>query len=274
MADDREVLREVWEGRIPLCFVLAEDESSMENPEPFVLMVSRLTYITLVTEKIQKHFKKFTAIDEGDEIWFESDGQPLKWHYPVGVLFDLFMHDKPLPWRVTVHFKNFPEDEILHCKSKEVIEAMYMSCVKEADVLKHKGHVMNNLQQKDHKQLWTGLQSDKFDQFWTTNRRLMERLNNDPFKYIPFRIYQPDKVCIQRLFKPVSEEGEPLTLRALLAHSVPDFFGEGDNKDYKVLIHGIETPRDTPVQWLSEHLSYPDNFLHMCILPTQPENEI
>ena len=42
-------------------------------------MVSRLTYITLVTEKIQKHFKKFTAIDEEDEVWFESNGQPLKW---------------------------------------------------------------------------------------------------------------------------------------------------------------------------------------------------
>ncbi|XP_041463575.1 autophagy protein 5-like [Lytechinus variegatus] len=274
MADDREILREIWEGRIPVTFVLAEDESSTENPEPCVLMVSRLTYITLIAEKIEKHFKKFTAIDEQDEVWFESNGQALKWHYPVGVLFDLHMHDKPLPWRITVHFKNFPEDEILHCKSKEVIEALYMSSVKEADVLKHRGQVMNNLQQKDHKQLWTGLQSDKFDQFWTTNRRLMERLNNDPFKYIPFRIYQSDKLHVQRLFKPVNDEGEPRTLRALLKETMPNIFADPDTKDHKVLIHGIETPRDTPVQWLSEHLSYPDNFLHMCVLPAQPSNEL
>lgn len=24
---------------------------------------------------------------------------------------------------------------------------------------------------------------------------------------------------------------------------------------------------ETPIQWLSEHLSYPDNFLHICLLP-------
>ena len=55
--------------------------------------------------------------------------------------------------------QNFPEEDILHCGSKEVIEAHYMSCLKEADVLKHKGHVISNMQKKDHKQLWTGLQN-------------------------------------------------------------------------------------------------------------------
>lgn len=32
-----------------------------------------------------------------------------------------------------------------------------------------------------------------------------------------------------------------------------------------VYTHGININTDTPLQWLSEHLSYPDNFLHMCI---------
>ena len=36
MADDREVLREVWEGRIPVCFVLSQDEiATLEQPEPY-----------------------------------------------------------------------------------------------------------------------------------------------------------------------------------------------------------------------------------------------
>ena len=35
MADDREVLREVWEGRIPVAFHLAEDEIASEQPDPF-----------------------------------------------------------------------------------------------------------------------------------------------------------------------------------------------------------------------------------------------
>ena len=37
--------------------------------------------------------------------------------------------------------------------------------------------------------------------------------------------------------------------------------------DHCVLIHGVELSPETPLQWLSEHLSYPDNFLHVCVVP-------
>lgn len=32
-----------------------------------------------------------------------------------------------------------------------------------------------------------------------------------------------------------------------------------------VRTHGVEIHTDTPLQWLSQHLSYPDNFLHLCM---------
>ena len=36
MADDREVLRILWDGRIPVCFTLNADEVfTLEQPEPF-----------------------------------------------------------------------------------------------------------------------------------------------------------------------------------------------------------------------------------------------
>ena len=34
-----------------------------------------------------------------------------------------------------------------------------MSGIKEADALKHKGHVINSMQEKDHQQLWLGFQN-------------------------------------------------------------------------------------------------------------------
>lgn len=43
------------------------------------LMVPRLTYITLIAEKILKHFKKPQELPEGEELWFEFNHQPLKW---------------------------------------------------------------------------------------------------------------------------------------------------------------------------------------------------
>ncbi|KAF3692413.1 Autophagy protein 5 APG5-like [Channa argus] len=40
-----------------------------------------------------------------------------------------------------------------------------------------------------------------------------------------------------------------------------------EHKRYQVVIHGIEPLLETPLQWISEHLSHPDNFLHICIIP-------
>jgi autophagy-related protein 5 len=65
-----------------------------------------------------------------------------------------------------------------------------MNCLKEADFLKHKGQIVSQMQKKEHKQLFLGLQNDKFDQFWAVNRRLMESVDQENcFKYIPLRCY-------------------------------------------------------------------------------------
>jgi autophagy-related protein 5 len=40
MADDREILREVWDGRIPVRFNLAHGEiDTLEEPEPYFVMI-------------------------------------------------------------------------------------------------------------------------------------------------------------------------------------------------------------------------------------------
>lgn len=50
---------------------------------------------------------------------------------------------------------------------------------------------------------------DKFDQFWSVNRKLMEHTSEDGFRHIPFRLYVPEstsKPYIQFLVKPVENE--------------------------------------------------------------------
>ncbi|XP_060275517.1 autophagy protein 5 isoform X4 [Ovis aries] len=165
MTDDKDVLRDVWFGRIPTCFTLYQDEITEREAEPYYLLLPRVSYLTLVTDKVKKHFQKVMRQEDISEIWFEYEGTPLKWHYPIGLLFDLLASSSALPWNITVHFKSFPEKDLLHCPSKDVIEAHFMSCVKEADALKHKSQVINEMQKKDHKQLWMGLQNARFQQY-------------------------------------------------------------------------------------------------------------
>ena len=61
-----------------------------------------------------------------------------------------------------IKFQNFPDSDLLHCPTRDVVESHFMSMVKEADSLKHRGQVINSMQKKDHKQLWLGLQNGAF----------------------------------------------------------------------------------------------------------------
>lgn len=63
---------------------------------------------------------------------------------------------------------------------------------------------------------------DKFDQFWSVNRKLMEHTADDGFRHIPFRLYvYPElssKPYIQFLIKPVENE-KKTTVEDLLART-------------------------------------------------------
>jgi len=64
--------------------------------------------------------------------------------------------------------------------------------------------------------------ADKFDQFWAVNRKLMEASGEEVFKYIPFRFYCGEGPFIQRLVRPVTEEGQRKTLQHLIQEVFPN----------------------------------------------------
>ncbi|XP_065830208.1 autophagy protein 5-like [Oscarella lobularis] len=267
MAEDTEVLREVWNGRVPVCFRLDPHElSTIEEPEPYFLLLPRMSYLPLVTDKVKMHFKNAVRFDDGDEMWFEFDDQPLKWQHPIGLLFDLHGNPEQLPWSITVHFKRFPEDSIIRCPGDDAVESLFMSTVKEADFLKHRGAVMNAMHAKEHRQIWTGLKNDRFEHFWEMNNRLMTTADA-PFRSIPYRIHQADKPFIQEPIKPNTVDDTPNSLGDLIQERVPHAFpNESGESSYRILIQGIEPPLTTPLQYLSKHFSHPDNFLHIAVV--------
>jgi len=268
MAEDREVLREIWEGRLPVCFTLATEEvATPASPDPFYMMVARITYFPLVIDKVKRHFVRHVAADKSEnEMWLEFEMQPLKWHLPIGVLYDFAVTDGTLPWQITVHFDKFPVNKLMKFPTKDVIESHLMSCLKEADALKHRTHLMSLMQERDHNQLWLGLLHDKFDQFWAVNRKLMDAPSPDEgFRHIPFRLYcEPEMMAtsrpyVQFLIK-AAENERKTTLHDLIERANLKTKGE-----VQVTTHGVVLPMETPLQWLSQHLSYPDNFLHLCV---------
>jgi autophagy-related protein 5 len=124
------------------------------------------------------------------------------------------------------------------------------------------------------------------------------------FKHIPIRLYEGEKSMIQKLIQPTvnamhdktsqkdislevtseskvthatssleddsqSQDKQPnvialkrlATLRDLLEEILPDRF----SNEVNVVTQGIKPDLETPLQWMSEHLSYPDNFLHIVV---------
>lgn len=121
-----------------------------------------------------------------------------------------------------------------------------MNCLKEADFLKHKGQIVSQMQKKEHKQLFLGLQNDKFDQFWAVNRRLMESVEQENgFKHIPLRCYTDDGYSyLQKLISPYTEKGQKKSLKDLLAE-----FSTPVKQAVGAKTHGVEVPLDTEVSF-------------------------
>lgn len=75
--------------------------------------------------------------------------------------------------------------------------------------------------------------ADKFDQFWAVNRKLMEASGEEVFKYIPFRFYCGEGPFIQRLVRPVTEEGQRKTLQ----HLIQEVFPNETNRKLQLMYH-------------------------------------
>lgn len=272
---DHKARRQIWDGKVGLVFKLASNEiTSMEPPLPFMMMVSRMSYLPLVSE-VREHFFEHVCARE-DEMWFDYRNTPLRWDIPVGVLYDLVNTNRPAPLRVTVHFLGFPSKQLLRCPNTFTVRSHFTNSLKQACFLQYAtASVANNLDQTDHEDLWNAIEKNDQRGHEDVINRLQE--NAGERNYWPVRLYlnhfedefEHDLRCISR---PLSTGNKAMTLQDALHELVPGVVSDLQNKelrkDVKVIIHGIEPPMDTPLQWLWETCSHPDCFLYIAIVKT------
>lgn len=273
---DASISETVWNGKIPLKVTLDPTDIDIYGNEkvydPIYLEVSRCSYLPLVTKHIQQLLSNL-GMQVSEEVfqsaWYDYDRQPLKWHYPVGLLFDLHTVDLSIPWNVTLHFKDLPSNSILLKPTPEIMQDMFMSMIKEADFLRN-GNIKKvmNLSKRDTTQLWDSLASDRYNEFREVNKHLVEY--TDSLRYLPIRIYLPDNCpVVQELvsFYGDSEKEYIPTLGSILEKVIPGLFESSALNDRVAIVaHSVDLPLDTPINWAYENLSYADNFLHIVIV--------
>jgi autophagy-related protein 5 len=139
----------------------------------------------------------------------------LKWHYPLGLLYDLYSGAEPaypldpsstsphrnevseddchrLPWKLTVHFSGYPAEQLVRLDVEDkVMHDLFRNSVKEADYLRTgTGKTVMFLSEKDSTQLWDAVKQHDFSLYNPINQKLLNP-QGAALRHLPVRIYLP-----------------------------------------------------------------------------------
>jgi autophagy-related protein 5 len=167
------------------------------------------------------------------DAWLSHENVPLKWHYPLGLLYDLYSGAEPtyppdntsppssklesteeerrsLPWRLTLHFSSYPTDQLVRLDNENKhLHDLFIHSVKEADYLRTgTGKTVMFLSKEDSTQLWDGVREHDFSLYNPINQKLLNPQGVN-LRNLPVRLYLPHAAADGR------EGGETGSLRVV-----------------------------------------------------------
>lgn len=173
----------IWDGSLPLEIRLAaSDCCTYDESESYLVQYPRLSYLSFLLPRVFAFFKSSLIDPEATpyDAWFSFQGVPLKWHYPLGLLYDLLAvvepvdaedaaaskyprateddnkDSEPLPFKLTIHYTEFPGDILVRMDPDEQrIFDSYINGVKEADFIRNgNSRTVMSLSKEDTNSLW------------------------------------------------------------------------------------------------------------------------
>ncbi|KAI8366662.1 autophagy protein Apg5-domain-containing protein [Radiomyces spectabilis] len=264
---DSEITKAIWGGKLPLRITCLTDDAS--EWEPIHIEAPRCSYFPLIAQKLHDIYTGLGLQVDKENIWFDYQGEPLKWHYPIGLLYDLnvfgtatpTMDEAVIPWCINIHWRHFPADKLLRNPSIDAAQDIFMSMLKEADYLRH-GNTKKvmNLSKRDQTQLWQSLSVDDHDKYWEVNEHLLEN-EHQQWRHIPVRLYLPNNGVLQEAVPYHDTEGTAYTIADVISRIMPKL----SLTTAIPVMHGIPLTMDIPAEWASKNLAYADNFLHIVL---------
>ncbi|KAF1953869.1 autophagy protein 5 [Byssothecium circinans] len=211
------VRQSVWNGSIPLEIRLHKTDCRTYNEsDAYLIQFPRLSYLGLLIHKLHDFFESDLIYPEVSpaDAWLEYEGVPLKWHYPLGLLYDLYSGAEPaqphdptemqepapqdeeeknsLPWKLTVHFSDYPVDQLVKLDTEDKhLHDIYIHSVKEADYLRNgTGKTVMFLSKEDSTQLWESVKQHDFSLFNPINQKLLNPQGAN-LRHLPVKLYLP-----------------------------------------------------------------------------------
>ncbi|KAH0795871.1 hypothetical protein GPJ56_000238 [Histomonas meleagridis] len=188
-----------------------------------------------------------------DDMWFCSEGKPIKWELPLGVIYDIFIPQDNIftPLTIEIRFEDFPEDRVQKCDSLQVVKQIFIDSFKESCSLTHDTNFAQanpDIQGK----IWRSIDKKDSKEFISSFELYTKDINS--WKMWPIKLI--DKELNITDISVNVEEGQ----------NFRNLFELKGVKADAVKIQGINIPLETPLKNIVETMLYPDGFLYATII--------
>ncbi|KAI7107389.1 autophagy protein 5 [Hortaea werneckii] len=224
--------QKIWHGSLPLEIRLAAaDCRTYDQSDPYLIQYPRLSYLAFLLPRLHAIFSPnlIDAETPPHTAWLDFEGVPLKWHYPLGLLYDLYSgaepvhlqrgggghphedvrgstaqhqaprtgdgegdHQEVLPWRLTIHYSEFPGDQLIPLDGEgKALQDSFVNAVKEADFLRNgTARTVMGLSMEDSEKLWRSVQTHDLQLFNSVNVKLLNPPGME-LRHVPVKFYLP-----------------------------------------------------------------------------------
>lgn len=263
MATQTSVREEVWQGWIPVQVTIAPPETYIEYT--YLLIAKRNAFLPVYTPKVVAYFKRYLAIDAGDDDWwYEFEGKPLPWSRPIGVLYDMLANKGSL-WTLKIRSGADYPGSILPV-SNDIFTDFWRNQFKEACYTRdgNANSVMNLARSKSHALFEAATNPEaRFEDFWS----IVDQLLRTEMLNIPLRIYKPHELAPLRKTVAAHEpDGEIRTLGTVLNLLLPEEFPSARScSELTPFIHGASIEMSMPIDQIYKATMFCDGFLHVTL---------
>jgi autophagy-related protein 5 len=134
--------------------------------------------------------------------WFQDEDTQfaLRWHLFVGVLWDMKTATKSIPWKIRLHFTQYPTSQILPLEHDVLttIERSFMNSLKQALFLQYgSSKVAMNMTKQTHERQWDSIVTSNYQLYQQVNDDL-QQTNESSINILPVRLMVDSKPPIQR----------------------------------------------------------------------------
>ncbi|KAL6243757.1 Autophagy protein 5 [Rhinocladiella similis] len=274
------IQRSVWQARLPLEIRLAASECrSFDRADPYLIAFPRLSYLPLLLPRLHAFFYGSLIADPETVSpyagYFTYDNVPLKWHLPLGLLYDIYVlstqdagHDhaasESLPFKLTLHFT--PDETRLSMldATPVVLHDSFINSVKEADFLRSgTAKPIMTLSAQESKALWTSTQEGDLTTFSKIHSSLVPAPGQS---HISPTIVGAGQASPAALRGGSSSTGQPQTLGTALHQLIPSLFPSRRTPILATpLLHGAPTPMTANLDELLRWGCYADGWLSIVL---------